>query len=940
MRKRNRISGINIIEDVPWGIHFCQFCQTKEDLIDITVPYFKAGLENNEFCLWIVSELIDEDEAKEALKVNIPNIDAYLQNGQIEIISYTYWRIEENALDPQTISNYLIEKTGKALASGYDGLRYSGNDFMSHEKLLDSVIGKYPIMALCTYPVDRCGAVEILDLIVNHRFTLTKKEGKWEKIESSGNNTNNCWQTEKILQESEDRYKAVFDSSLDGIFITIPDGTILAANPAACQMFGMTEKELIQAGRNGTVGASNPELKYFLEERARTGRFKGELDHKRKDGTTFPGEISSSFFKDKNGLTKGVLIIRDVTKRKEAEAKLKETLDNLDKLVKERTAELQKAYDSLKKSERNLAEAQEMAHIGSWERDFATNELHWSDETYRIFGLRPQESKVDYNTFLSYVRPEDRDLIESAVKEALKGKPFDIYYRIITANGEERIVHEKAEVVFEERKNPARIIGTVQDITEHRKAEEKIQNLANVVESSAEAIITESFDGIITSWNKGAEQVYGYSVKEVIGKSILILEPPTLTGEIEKLCKIVQQGEKIRQYETLRLRKDGKLINVSLTIFPVLDNQGKITAVSVIATDITGRKEAEEKLRESEEKYRNIVETSNEGIYLVDNEAKITYANKIMETSGYTLEEMIGRPIWDFISEESKPVAKRSFEKRRKGIDDSYELKLVRKDGSFIWGLISAKSLFNKEGKFIGYLGMLTDITERKKAEEFLANLETARKKEIHHRIKNNLQVISSLLDLQAEQFKNRECIGNSEVLEAFRESQDRVISMALIHEELYRGKELDKLNFSPYIEELTSTLFQTYRLGNTNISLSMDLEENLFFDIDTAVPLGIIVNELVSNSLKHAFLDRERGEIRIKLHREKTTELEIENCESTSTSFILTISDNGIGIPENLNIEDLDSLGMQLVTSLVDQLDGELELKRDGGTEFTIRFG
>ncbi|AKB81566.1 sensory transduction histidine kinase [Methanosarcina barkeri 3] len=388
------------------------------------------------------------------------------------------------------------------------------------------------------------------------------------------------------------------------------------------------------------------------------------------------------------------------------------------------------------------------------------------------------------------------------------------------------------------------------------------------------------------------------------------------------------------------MRKDGKLINVSLTIFPVFDNQGKINAVSVIATDITGRKEAEEKLRESEEKYRNIVETSNEGIYLVDNEAKITYANKTMETSGFTLEEIIGRPIWDFISEESKPVAKKSFEKKRKGIDDSYELKLVRKDGSFIWGLISAKSLFNKEGKFIGYLGMLTDITERKKAEEILANLETARKKEIHHRIKNNLQVISSLLDLQAEQFKNRECIGNSEVLEAFRESQDRVISMALIHEELYRGKELDKLNFSPYIEELASTLFHTYRLGNTSISLSMDLEDDLFFDIDTAVPLGIIVNELVSNSLKHAFSDRERGEIRIKLHREKTTGFEIENRESTSTSFILTISDNGVGIPENLNIEDLDSLGMQLVTSLVDQLDGELELKRDGGTEFTIRFG
>ena len=490
---------------------------------------------------------------------------------------------------------------------------------------------------------------------------------------------------------------------------------------------------------------------------------------------------------------KVALILRDISKRKRMEEALKKGNETLEEKVKERTAEFQTAYDSLKKSERNLAEAQEIAHIGSWERDFASNEYSCSDEMCRIFGLKPQKSKINYDTFLNYVHPGDRNLLYNAIEEALKGKPFDINFRITQANGEERIVHAKGEVVFDEKNNPVRIRGTTQDITEHRKAAEKILNLANIVESSTEAIITKSFDGVITSWNKGAEKVYGYSAEEVLGKPISVLEPPILTGETERLSEMVEQSEKIQQYETLRLRKDGKVINVSLTIFPVLDNQGKITAASVIATDITRRKEAEEKLRESEEKYRNIVETSNEGVYLVDDEAKITYANKIMETSGYTLKELIGRPIWNFISEESMPVAKRSFEKRRQGINDSYELKLMRKDGSFIWGLISAKSLFNEKGKFIGYLAMLTDITKRKEAEEALANIETARKKEIHHRIKNNLQVVSSLLDLQAEQFRNRDNIKDSEVLEAFRESQDRVTSMALIHEELYKGGGLRK---------------------------------------------------------------------------------------------------------------------------------------------------
>ena len=267
-------------------------------------------------------------------------------------------------------------------------------------------------------------------------------------------------------------------------------------------------------------------------------------------------------------------------------------------------------------------------------------------------------------------------------------------------------------------------------------------------------------------------------------------------------------------------------------------------------------------------------------------------------------------------------------------------MKLIRKDGSPLWILLNAKPLFDKDGKYMGAMSMLTDITKRKEAEEALANIEIARKKEIHHRIKNNLQVISSLLDLQAEKFKDRKDIKDSEVLEAFRESQDRVISMALIHEELYKGGGFDTLNFSSYIEELAENLFLTYRLGNTDISLNMDMEENIFFDMDTAVPLGIIVNELVSNSLKHAFSGRDKGEIRIKLCSEKTRGMYKQHKKTVRvTHFILTVSDNGIGIPENLNIEDLDSLGLQLVTSLVDQLDGELELKRNNGTEFTIRF-
>ena len=536
-----------------------------------------------------------------------------------------------------------------------------------------------------------------------------------------------------------------------------------------------------------------------------------EIDDCELDIVSADGEIrhvlgNARPLRDEQGnLCGSISAFIDISERKKAEKALKKAHENLEKIVEERTAELEKAYNSLKESEQGLAAAQKMAQIGNWEWDIATDKAYWSEEMYRIFGRDPQELAPPYNEYLNYIHPNDRDYYDNAAKKAVKGNLFDIDYRIVLANGEERIVNLKSEFVINDENIPIKIKGTVQDITENKKAEEKIQILASAVESSDDAIITGSLDGIITSWNKGAEQIYGYSSEEILGKNVSILEMGNPKGEIKQLFEKIKQKEKIRHYKTLRLKKDGTIINVSITLSPVFDVSGKLVAISAITRDIT----------------------------------KIT------------------------------------------------------------------------------------------KAEKLLTKIEDARKKEIHHRIKNNLQVISSLLDLQADKFDN------PKVIEAFRESQDRVISMALIHEELYKGERTDTLDFSTYIRELAENLFRTYRYNAKNIHMSMDLEENALFDMDTAVPLGIIINELVSNSLKHAFTADEEGEIRIKLHRED----ECKREGNKSASFTLTVSDNGVGIPENLDIEDLDSLGIQLITTLVDQLDGKLELKRNNGTEFAIRF-
>ena len=634
------------------------------------------------------------------------------------------------------------------------------------------------------------------------------------------------------LRESEKRERVRSDE-LTVVLDAVPAVVLITHDPGALKMTGnRISCEWLQLPERANLSKAAPE-----GERPETYKlFKGGLEIPLAD---MPVRIAASGKKvhdyefeivysdgtmrhllgdarplrDDQGNPRGaVAAFIDITERKKAEIMLKETLDNLEKLVEERTEELKTAFNSLKESEQSLSEAQKLAHIGNWKWDIVTDEAYWSDEMYSIYGLKPQEFEVTYKLFLTYVHSNDRDYVDNALKKALNGEPLDIDYRIILADDSERVVHAKSEVIFDENYTPVSMRVTVQDITERKKSEEKLQ--------------------------------------------------------------------------------------------------------------------------ESEEKYRNIVEIANEGILVVDAELRITYYNKkMMDMLGYNQVEGIGRPIWDFISEEGRTIIKQTIENGRNDVNESYELELICKDGSSLWAFINDRSLFDKDGKFMGSISMLTDITERKKAEEALANIETARKKEIHHRIKNNLQVISSLLDLQAEQFKGRKDIKDSEVLEAFRESQDRVVSMALIHEELHEGGGDNEVNFSPYLEKLVENLFKTYRLGNTDISLNMYVEETILFDMDTGVPLGMVVNELVSNSLKHAFIGRDKGEIRIKLHREESRN------EGKSTNFILTISDNGIGIPENLNIGDLDSLGFQLVTTLVDQLDGEFKLKRNNGTEFTMRF-
>jgi len=315
-------------------------------------------------------------------------------------------------------------------------------------------------------------------------------------------------------------------------------------------------------------------------------------------------------------------------------------------------------------------------------------------------------------------------------------------------------------------------------------------------------------------------------------------------------------------------------------------------------------KRTEEALQVSRESFHNIVERSADGIIVADREGVARFVNT-------TLKSMFGRKAEELLGELfGFPIM----------ASESMEIDIVRRVGE-----IGVGEMRVTETEWDGenaYLISIRDITERKRfIEATKASLREKEVllKEIHHRVKNNLQILSSLLNLQSEH------IEDEQALEAFKISQNRINSMALIHEELYQSEDLENIDFAGYIRRLVTDLYGSYGVDSETIKLNLNAE-NILLGINKAIPCGLIINELVSNSIKHAFPQGKVGEISISFH-------------SDSDTLTLRFSDNGVGFPKDLDFRATRSLGMQLVTTLIKQLDGSIELDRSAGTTFTISF-
>ncbi len=410
-----------------------------------------------------------------------------------------------------------------------------------------------------------------------------------------------------------------------------------------------------------------------------------------------------------------------------------------------------------------------------------------------------------------------------------------------------------------------------------------------------------------------------------------LLASPAVFAELEKQGEVQSIGAPSIDWLGVPLKAQDKTIGV-LVVQTYTEGsryseeeRDILVFISEQVTHAIIRQMAEEALREREELYRSVVEHSHNGIVLIDDSYRVIYSNdQMFNFVGLTSQEIVGADFRTLVGEGLREKLADLYRKRQRGEDvpPVYDFPYVRPDGKELWLELSTSVIKDMKSRIVTVV-QARDITESKNSGEMIrASLQEKEilLREIHHRVKNNLQIISSLLNLQAQYIKDETA------LEMFKESRLRIRSMAMVHEKLYKSRDLSQVDFGDYVRSLAHNLFQVYGFTPDKIALRVNMQA-IFLDINTAIPCGLLVSELISNALKHAFPDGRRGEIKVSMFPTEEDAIRLE------------ISDNGIGLERDSDPQKSESFGLQLVDMLTEQLQGTLTVQRDEGTTFVLVF-
>jgi PAS domain S-box-containing protein len=518
-------------------------------------------------------------------------------------------------------------------------------------------------------------------------------------------NVNERARLDQRVRENPDLVVDIIGSAMDAILAVDDDQRIVLFNPAAEKMFCCPASEAM----GNSVERFIPQC-FHLEPSKHLRRFVGSgvsnrtvggqatLWGLRAPGEEFPIEASISEV-ESGGKRFFTAVIRDITERRRAE-------------------------EAVRESEQRFRLVADTAPVLMWMS--GTDKLcTYFNKPWLDFRGRSLEEELG-NGWAEGVHPEDlHRCLDTYTQSFDKRENFRMEYRLRRYDGEYRWVLDMGVPRFNQDRSFAGYIGIGVDVTERRRAEDARFRHAAIVESSGDAIIGTDVSGTVTDWNKGAERLFGYLAKEAIGRNVSFLAPTDRPDEVQRNLKKVVNGDVVKPYETVRRRQDGSDVDVSLTASPIFDAEGCIVGASAIARDITERKRAEEAVRGSELRYRRIVETTNEGVWLLDSNLQTSYVNRQMaEMLGYEPCEMVGRSVFDFYFPADVVYKKRALSRRQQGVREQLDERLRRSDGSELWVRMAATPVSKDNGEFDGALAMMSDVTERKLAEEALRHSE------------------------------------------------------------------------------------------------------------------------------------------------------------------------------------------------------------------------